>query len=125
MIDPDTPPAAVTDATPDPLSGALADTRSDALTAPQTDGRAPDPAPPAPLDVLFDVPVLVEVILGRARMTVADLLRLAPGDVVDLDRKVGEPVDILLGDRLIARGELVIVDNRLGVTLSEMVRDAE
>jgi flagellar motor switch protein FliN/FliY len=85
----------------------------------------PRPAtPPTPddLQAVFDVPVKVQAVLGRSRMDIGDLLRLKPGMVVELDRRVGEPVDIFVNNRLIARGEVVLIDNTLGVTLTEIVR---
>lgn len=75
------------------------------------------------LEALFDVPVKVQAVLGRSRMPIGDLLRLRVGTVVELDRRVGEPVNIFVNNRLIARGEVVIVENLLGVTLTEIVRD--
>lgn len=81
-------------------------------------------APPAPddLQAVFDVPVKVQAILGRARMDIGELLRLKTGAVVELDRRVGEAVDIFVNNRLIARGEVVLIDNTLGITLTEIVR---
>ena len=75
-----------------------------------------------PLDAVHDVPVKVQAVLGRSRMPIGDLLRLKAGAVVELDRRVGEPVDIFVNNRLIARGEVVMIDNALGVTLTEIVR---
>ena len=75
------------------------------------------------LQAVFDVPVKVQAVLGRARMPIGDLLKLKTGMVVELDRRVGEPVDIFVNDRLIARGEVVLIENALGVTLTEIVRD--
>lgn len=74
------------------------------------------------LEAVHDVPVKVQAVLGRARMPVGELLHLGSGTVVELDRRVGEPVDIFVNDRLIARGEVVLIDNALGVTLTEIVR---
>lgn len=74
------------------------------------------------LEAVHDVPVKVQAVLGRARMPIGALLHLAAGTVVELDRRVGEPVDIFVNDRLIARGEVVLIDNALGVTLTEIVR---
>lgn len=74
------------------------------------------------LEAVHDVPVKVQAVLGRARMPVGELLQLGSGTVVELDRRVGEPVDIFVNDRLIARGEVVLIDNALGVTLTEIVR---
>ena len=74
------------------------------------------------LDAVHDVPVKVQAVLGRSRMPIGDLLRLKAGMVVELDRRVGEPVDIFVNNRLIARGEVVMIDQSLGVTLTEIVR---
>jgi flagellar motor switch protein FliN/FliY len=75
-----------------------------------------------PLEAVFDVPVKVHAVLGRSRMEIDELMRLRSGDIVELDRRVGEPVDLFVNNRLIARGEVVLVDNSLGVTLTEIVR---
>ena len=75
------------------------------------------------LEAVFDVPVKVQAVLGRSKMEIGELMRLRPGDVVELDRRVGEPVDIYVNNRLIARGEVVLIDNALGVTLTEIVRE--
>lgn len=78
---------------------------------------------PGSLDAVLDVPVRVRAVLGRARMQISELVSMRPGYVVDLDRRVGEPIDILVNDRLIARGEIVMIDGVLGVTLTEIVRE--
>lgn len=80
---------------------------------------------PLGLEAVHEVPVKMQALLGRARMTVAELMQVAPGRVVELDRKVGEPVDIFVGNRLIARGEVVLIDKTLGVTLTEIVHEAD
>jgi flagellar motor switch protein FliN/FliY len=87
----------------------------------------PEPAPEAPrtasdLLAVFDVPVKVSAVLGRSQMEVSELLKLNEGTIVELDRKVGEPIDIYINDRLVARGEVVIVENRLGVTMTEIIK---
>lgn len=74
------------------------------------------------LEAVHDVQVTVQAVLGRSRMPIGQLLRLKSGMVVELDRRVGEPVDIFVNNRLIARGEVVMIDNSLGVTLTEIVR---
>lgn len=79
---------------------------------------------PADLEQLRDVPVTVSAILGRARMPVGQLLKIGPGALIELDRRVGEAVDIRVNDRLVARGEVVLVDDRLGVTMTEIVAPA-
>ena len=80
------------------------------------------PRSAAELEAVFDVPVRVSAILGRARLGVSDLLQLAPGSVLELDRKVGEAIDIYVNDRLVARGEVVLVEDKLGVTMTEIVK---
>jgi flagellar motor switch protein FliN/FliY len=99
----------------DEFSGALAtDTVYEA-----EDKSASDLAP------VFDVPVNISAVLGRANMSVAQLLKLTSGSVLELDRKVGEAIDIYVNNRLVARGEIVIVDDRLGVTMTEIIKDGE
>ena len=79
----------------------------------------------ADLEAVFDVPVQVSAVLGRSRMDVADLLKLGPGTVLELDRKVGEAIDIYVNDRLVARGEVVLVEDRLGVTMTEIIKSGQ
>jgi flagellar motor switch protein FliN/FliY len=76
----------------------------------------------ADLEALFDVPVKVSAVLGRAKMDVGELLRLGPGAVLELDRKVGEAIDIYVNNRLVARGEVVLVEDKLGVTMTEIIK---
>jgi flagellar motor switch protein FliN/FliY len=99
------------------------------------DGPAPPPVDPAAmtedessdksaadLEAVFDVPVQVSAVLGRARMDVGELLKLGPGSVLELDRKVGEAIDIYVNNRLVARGEVVLVEDKLGVTMTEVIK---
>ncbi|HKP79444.1 MAG TPA: flagellar motor switch protein FliN [Phenylobacterium sp.] len=74
---------------------------------------------------VFDVPVAISAVLGRSSMSVAQLLQLSQGSVLELDRKVGEAIDIYVNNRLVARGEVVIVDERLGVTMTEIIKDGD
>jgi flagellar motor switch protein FliN/FliY len=76
----------------------------------------------ADLEAVFDVPVKVSAVLGRARMEVGELLKLGPGAVLELDRKVGEAIDIYVNDRLVARGEVVLIEDKLGVTMTEIIK---
>ena len=76
----------------------------------------------ADLEAVFDVPVKVSAVLGRSRMDVGELLRLGPGTVIELDRKVGEAIDIYVNNRLVARGEVVLVEDKLGVTMTEIIK---
>ena len=74
------------------------------------------------LEQVFDVPVIVSAVLGNSRMPIGDLLKLGPGTVLELDRKVGEAIDIFVNNRLVARGEVVLVEERLGVTMTEIIK---
>ena len=76
----------------------------------------------ADLEAIFDVPVRVSAVLGRARMDVGELLKLGPGAVLELDRRVGEAIDIYVNNRLVARGEVVLVEDKLGVTMTEIIK---
>jgi len=76
----------------------------------------------ADLEAVFDVPVRVSVVLGRTKMPVSNLLKLDTGTVIELDRQVGEAVEIFINDRLVARGEIVLVEDRLGVTMTEIIK---
>src|SRR6201993_820449 len=76
----------------------------------------------ADLEAVFDVPVQVSAVLGRARMEIGNLLKLGPGTVLELDRKVGEAIDIYVNNRLVARGEVVLVEDKLGVTMTEIIK---
>jgi flagellar motor switch protein FliN/FliY len=77
------------------------------------------------LESVYDIPVKVTAVLGRTRMNVAELMGLSAGAVIELDRRVGEPIDLYVNDRLIARGELVLVDGVLGVTMTEVVKETD
>jgi len=87
-------------------------------------GLPPDTKPQTAkdLEAVYDIPVQISAVLGRATMQVSQLLKLGRGAVVELDRKVGEAIDIYVNNRLVARGEVVVVDERLGVTMTEIVK---
>jgi len=74
------------------------------------------------LEAVYDIPVQVSAVLGKSTMQVSQLLKLGRGAVVELDRKVGEAIDIYVNNRLVARGEVVVVDERLGVTMTEIIK---
>lgn len=74
------------------------------------------------LEAVYDIPVQVAVVLGRTNMQVNQLLKLGRGAVIELDRKVGEPIDILVNNRLVARGEVVVVEDRIGITMTEIIK---
>ena len=74
------------------------------------------------LEAVYDIPVQVSAVLGKASMQVSQLLKLGRGAVVELDRKVGEAIDIYVNNRLVARGEVVVVEDRLGITMTEIIK---
>ena len=74
------------------------------------------------LEAVFDIPVNVSAVLGKAYLEVSQLMKLGPGTIVELDRKVGEAIDIFVNNRLVARGEVVVIEDRLGVTMTEIIK---
>ncbi|MAI11501.1 MAG: flagellar motor switch protein FliN [Rhodospirillaceae bacterium TMED167] len=74
------------------------------------------------LEAVYDIPVQVSAVLGRSTMEVQELLKLGKGAVVELDRKVGEAIDIFVNNRLVARGEVVVLEDRLGITMTEIIK---
>ena len=100
---------------------------SDTMEPADLTAHHPDAADPLRtgrgLDAVYDIPVTVSAVLGHATMQVSQLLKLGRGAVVELDRKLGEAIDIYVNNRLVARGEVVMVDEtRLGVTMTEIVK---
>jgi flagellar motor switch protein FliN/FliY len=104
---------------PDLEKGAAMQAFPDAPVEPDSDSVTRDASD---LEAVFDVPVQVSAVLGRARMDVGALLKLGPGTVLELDRKVGEAIDIYVNNRLVARGEVVLVEDKLGVTMTEIIK---
>jgi flagellar motor switch protein FliN/FliY len=89
------------------------------------DINSQDPAAGRRLDLLLDVPLDLSVELGRARMSIQDLLNLSPGSVIELDKIAGEALDILINGRLVARGEAVVVNDKFGIRISDIVSPSE
>ncbi len=98
----------------------------ESLTLSELNGGAPPPegahVTVDQLDAVYAVPVEVAAVLGKATMPVSSLLKLGRGAVVELDRKVGEAIDIYVNNRLVARGEVVVVEDRLGITMTEIIK---
>lgn len=93
--------------------------------SPRIDNRPPVPDRPrsgSDLEAVYDIPVQVSAVLGKSTMQVNQLLKLGRGAVVELDRKVGEAIDIYVNNRLVARGEVVVVEERLGITMTEIIK---
>ena len=111
---------------PDDLEEAIdAATESVAVQANELDDLAQgdESGEPIGLDNLLDVPVQVTVQIGRARLTLAELVKLAPGSLVHLDREAHEPADILVNGRVVARGEVVTIGRAYGVRISSIVKE--
>ena len=98
----------------------------DAAPADAAEAGAPAPPPPArssnQTEAVYDIPVKVSTVLGEAAVRVSSLMKLGRGAVIELDRKIGEPIDLFVNDRLVARGNLTVTDGRLGVTMTEIIR---
>ncbi len=75
-----------------------------------------------PIDAVYDVPVTISAILGTAKIPVNELLKLTRGSVIELDRHVGDAVDILVNNRLIAKGEVIILEEKVAITLTDVVK---
>jgi flagellar motor switch protein FliN/FliY len=106
----------------DNLELAEFDSGMDIPAEPAADAARPSGGSSKDLDAVYDIPVQVSAVLGKTSMQVSQLLKLGRGAVVELDRKVGEAVDIYVNNRLVARGEVVVVEDRLGVTMTEIIK---
>lgn len=128
MSETESPEAAVEDAATAPRpAAAVSPLGQDFDAEPAAAAPAPEPAPAsvASLDVLLDIPVTLSLELGRTRMSIRELLALGQGSVVRLDRPAGEPLDILVNGCLVARGEVVVVNDRFGVRITEIASPEE
>ena len=124
---PEGPPGGDTDVMPSDLpemdaGGGGGGGNGDGPDGPGDGGDDEGPRTAKDLEAVFDIPVQVSAVLGKTTLQVNQLLKLGRGAVVELDRKVGEAVDIYVNNRLVARGEVVIVDERLGVTMTEIIK---
>lgn len=107
---------------------AAAAAEAEAQTTPEAQSEAPAgagaKAEGAGIDAMLNVGLDVQIVLGRARMPIAQLLKLSRGSIIELDKAIGQPVEVVISDRLVARGDLVkLADDRLGVSLTEIVKD--
>ena len=118
-----TPGKAITDLALDEIE----DTAKTVVSDDADDWGSPADIPDKPrsaqdLEDVYNIPVRVSAVLGITTMSVDTLLKLGRGAVIELDRKVGEAIVIYLNDRLVARGEVVVVDDMLGVTMTEIIK---
>ena len=111
-----------TDPTTENVSPALQSTDDEATLQPSIAGNEENPG--AQIGRVIDVPLAVTLRFGQRHLTFRDVLALATGSLVELDRQVEEPVDLVLGDRLIARGEVVVVDGNYGLRVTEVIEGA-
>lgn len=93
--------------------------------ADESPGTSGESGSPRKLDLLLDVPLDLSVELGRARMSIQDLLNMSPGSVIELDKIAGEPLDFMVNGRLVARGEAVVVNDKFGVRITDIVSPSE
>ena len=91
----------------------------------QEEGGKADEVKEANLDLILDIPLSVTVELGRSKMLINDLLQLGQGSVVELTKLVGDPLEVLVNDKLVARGEVVVVNEKFGVRLTDIVTPME
>ena len=80
------------------------------------------PSSASDLEAVYDIPVKVSAILGKSKIKVSQLLKINKGTIIELDKKVGEAIDIYVNNNLVARGEVVVVDDKLGITMTEIVK---
>ncbi len=109
-----------------PAEGAEGESGGDEAPSGMDMGGMPDiadlPRSAKDLEAVYDIPVQVSAVLGKTTMQFSQLLKLGRGAVIELDRKVGEAIDIYVNNRLVARGEVVVVEDRLGVTMTEIIK---
>ncbi len=84
-----------------------------------------DPKQAPNLDFILDIPLEVSVELGRAKILISDLLQLGQGSVIELTKLAGEPLEVLVNQKLVARGEVVVINDKLGVRLTDIISPAE
>lgn len=110
----------------DELEGVTVNPASFADLASRPKPKAPNGRPDAQnLDMLLDIGLQINVELGRAKMTIREVLSLLPGTVVELDRVAGEPVDILVNGKPIAKGEVVVLGDMFGVRVTDIIPPAQ
>lgn len=80
------------------------------------------PSSASDLEAVYDIPVKVSAILGKSKIKVSQLLKINKGTIIELDKKIGEAIDIYVNNNLVARGEVVVVDDKLGITMTEIVK---
>lgn len=102
----------------------MAENQTDMMTGLDEESGAPliQVGADVSLESVYEIPVDVSVVLGKTSMTIDQLLRMGAGAVIELQRKVGEPVDVYVNGRIVARGEVVIVEDKVGITMTEVIK---
>jgi len=114
-----------TEPSAEPESGSSSGGAVHARVFPELSAEAGVAAAPGRLDMILDIPVQLSVELGRAKIPIRDLVALAPGAVVELDRLAGEPMDVLVNGCLVAQGEVVVVNDKFGIRLTDVIAPDE
>lgn len=104
--------------------GEATDTAKDVKFEPLP-GAEGEPATPRSLEFVLDIPLMLTVEVGRTKMNIGDLLTLGPGSIVELTKMAGEPLEVFVNDKLVARGEAVIVNEKFGIRLTDVISKAE
>ncbi|MFP4137050.1 MAG: flagellar motor switch protein FliN [Halomonas sp.] len=119
--------AEAADQAPEPSDAPAAEAHSasGSVFRPLEQGRGQDKAEARDLEMIMDIPVKLTVELGRTKLTIKQLLELAQGSVIELDGLAGEPMDILINGYLIAQGEVVVVEDKYGIRITEIITPSE
>jgi len=115
----ESPPSSETSSEPDSLTPVTSPKMEEFKESPPKEGPHPD------LEFILDIPLEVSVEIGRTKMIINDLLKLSQGSIIELNKMAGEPVEILVNGKLMARGEVVVVNERFGVRLTEIITPQE
>lgn len=109
----------------DPLKSDLSHLNVQAVALPEFDEETQQVPKKQNLELLFDIPLQVSVELGQTKKTIKEVLELSPGVIIELDKLAGEPVDILINHRPVAKGEVVVIDENFGVRITEIINQRD
>ena len=86
-------------------------------------GSYPPPQTPENIGLIMDVPLEVSVVLGRTRKSIKEILEFAPGTIIELDKLAGEPIDVMVNQKLVAKGEVVVIEESFGIRITEIIKE--